>query len=232
MKIVGNGLIGRAFREVAGRYKDIKVTIFASGVAKSAEKRSEEYAREADMIGKEISMGNKIIYFSTCSILQKHATDYIAHKRGIEKILIESSECLIVRLPQVVGKNPNQNTVVEFFYRSLMAGNHFDIYANAHRSLIDVEDVVRIVLIALNADYHVGNVINISSGYQVLAIEIVRWFEKNLGIKGNYNIIRSNVEELAVDLTLAKSLLGEADIIFESHYWKNVLKKYYSRDSI
>ena len=232
MKIVGNGLIGREFRKVAHKYRDVEVTVFASGVAKSDEKRSEEYDRELDMIAKEISKGDKIIYFSTCSILQKSASDYITHKRGMEKVLLESCECLIVRLPQVVGKNPNQNTVVEFFYRSLMHGKHFNIYAEAYRSLIDVEDVVRIVLTALNADINVGTVINISSGSQVLAIEIVRWFEENLGVKGSYNIIRSKGEKLAVDLTLAKSLLGEADIIFESHYWKNVLKKYYLRDSI
>ena len=184
------------------------------------------------MIAMEISKGGKIIYFSTCSILQNRVTSYISHKRHIEKLLVDSSNCLIVRLPQVVGKNANQNTVVEFFYRSLISGEPFNIYANAYRSLIDVEDVVRIVLIALNADYNVGNVINISSGSQVLAIEIVKWFEENMGVKGNYTINNSEAEPLIVDLTLAKSLLGEADIIFSTQYWKNVLKKYYLRGSM
>lgn len=227
MKIVGDGLIGKEFRKVADKYMNMEITIFASGVAKSDEKRGEEYGRETDMIAKEISKGNKIIYFSTCSIQQERATAYIIHKKMMEKMLIDSCECLIVRLPQVVGRNANQNTMVEFFFRNLTEGKPFNIYANAYRSLIDVEDVVRIVLGAINAELQLGNLINISSGVQVLALDIAKWFEKNLGIKGNYNIINSDAERLEIDLSQAKRLVGREDIIFGSRYWSDVLRKYY-----
>ena len=227
MKIIGNGLIGREFRKVADQYRDMEITVFASGVAKSTENRREEYDREYDMIAREISTGNKIIYFSTCSILQKRSTNYIAHKKRIEKVLSELCDCLIVRLPQVVGHNANANTLVEYFYRRLMTGKTFDVYANAYRSLIDVEDVARIVSIFLNKDYPLGNTLNISSESQVLAIDIVRWFEEALGITGNYNVISSKSDRLDIDLSCARRLLGASDSIFKSQYWSDVLRKYY-----
>jgi nucleoside-diphosphate-sugar epimerase len=227
MNIVGNGLIGREFRKVEDKYKEMEVTIFASGVANSGEWRKEEYARETELLAKEIASGRKIVYFSTCSVLQKEANQYIIHKRAIEKLLCESSDCLIVRLPQVVGNNANQNTLLEYFCQNIAAGKQFRVYKNAYRSLIDIEDVARITLVALRENLELGSILNVSSEPQVLAIDIVSWLEKTLNIKGQYNIIDRESDRVDIDLSMAKSLLGSEDIIFEHTYWKDVIMKYY-----
>jgi nucleoside-diphosphate-sugar epimerase len=227
MNIVGNGLIGREFRKVKDKYKGMEVTIFASGVANSGERRKEEYARETELLAKEIGSGRKIVYFSTCRVLQKETNQYVIHKRAMEKLLCESGECIIVRLPQVVGHNPNQNTLIEYFFRNIMAGEQFRVYKNAFRCLIDVEDVTRITLVALRENVKLGTILNVSSEPQVLALDIVRWLEKTLNKKGQYDIIYRESDRIEIDLSMAKSLLGSKDIIFESTYWKGVLMKYY-----
>lgn len=227
MNIVGNGLIGREFRKVEDKYKEMEVTIFASGVANSGERRKEEYARESELLAKEIASGRKIVYFSTCSVLQKEINQYVIHKRAMEKLLRDSSDCIIVRLPQVVGHNPNQNTLIEYFCRNIKAGKQFRVYRNAFRCLIDVEDVTRITLIALRGNVELGSILNVSSEPQVLALDIVSWLEKTLNKKGQYDIINTESDRIEIDLSMAKSLLGSKDIIFESTYWKSVLIKYY-----
>jgi nucleoside-diphosphate-sugar epimerase len=227
MNIVGNGLIGREFRRLEDKYKEMEVTIFASGVANSSEKRKEEYTKETELLAKEIISGRKIVYFSTCSVLQKEINQYVIHKRAIEKLLRDSSDCIIVRLPQVVGYKPNQNTLIEYFCQNILAGNHFRVYRDACRSLIDVEDVARITLVALRENIEIGSILNISSEPQVLAIDIVSWLEKTLNKKGHYDIINTESDRLKIDLSMVKSLLGSKDIIFESTYWKSVLIKYY-----
>ena len=100
--IIGNGLIANGFDKY--RYND-DVLIFASGVSNSMENNENEFNKEYELLKDSIDIPSKLIYFSTCSIVDdSNKSPYILHKIKMEKLIRENSNnYLIFRLPIVVG---------------------------------------------------------------------------------------------------------------------------------
>lgn len=143
--IVGNGLIGKAFET-----SDIDLSdyiIFASGVSNSEDIDDKNYKREEDLIIKTIKEHKnlKIIYFS--SILAGVTNNkYYNSKLKIEEIIKKNSaNYIIFRIPQIIGKTGNPNNLINYLKTSIINGSEISIYNNIERSLIDVDDLVKIV---------------------------------------------------------------------------------------
>ncbi len=116
--IIGNGLLANEF-DVYKNSND--VTIFASGVSNSNEKRGGEFEREMRLLRSEADNDEcrLLIYFSSTKVFESGDNDnlYIKHKKDVEKFINENFKSfLIFRLPQVIGKGGNPNTLANNIY--------------------------------------------------------------------------------------------------------------------
>ncbi len=152
--IVGRGLIANAFEKV--QMSD-DVLVFASGVSNSKETNPLQFEREANLLKRVIQENpkSKLVYFSTASVLdpQLNTEPYASHKLRCEELIrMHCPRHLILRVTNVVGKSGNPNTVFKFFVDNIRSETSFELWRNACRNLVDIEDVVRITraLLATN----------------------------------------------------------------------------------
>lgn len=226
--IVGSGLIAKAFQSRKSADCN-KTVIFASGVSNSSERDVSAFAREKLLLRDTLLKhdGDKIIYFSTCSIEDpelKHSP-YCKHKMEMENLVRTSSDFSIFRLPQVVGKTSNPHTLTNFIYNQIKSGCEFKVWLNAKRCLIDVEDVVSIVttLIHRNID-----TVNIASPFSISILDLVKIFEMVLEKNANYSIVEAGGAYL-IDTDLALSVASSIGVLFDENYVEKVIRKYYAK---
>lgn len=158
--IVGNGLVASAFSPKYNNNQQF--VIFASGVSNSKETNIKEYQREIDLILKTLEEHTEktFVYFSTTSLYTAVNT-YTTHKKYVENYLkTYAKRFFVFRLPQVVGMKGNPNNLINFFVNKIDDGESIRVAKNINRSLIDVEDVYKIV----------DNIINNSEPNQMLDI--------------------------------------------------------------
>lgn len=223
MIVIGDGLIAREFKKSE---KDDHIVIIASGVSNSKEERKEEFDREESLVREVIDnyREKKIIYFSTCSILQNSRSPYIDHKLKMEKILRASNVCFqIFRLPQVVGF-VNNNTIISFMVRNLFLNNPVQIQEDAFRNLIDIEDVARVVNLIVRSEND-SALFNIASSFPLKVTNICDEIAKITESKSDVKIIEGG-ESYHIDNSSLKKYLGNSDVIFSNSYPVNVLEKY------
>jgi nucleoside-diphosphate-sugar epimerase len=224
--IYGNGLIASSLSKVF--IDDDIFSIFAAGVSNSSEKRSIEFLREKEKLLRIMDLDKHLVYFSTCSIYDQTLLDdpYVSHKLEMESICKNASLYSIFRLPQVVGRTDNPNTLTNYLFNAISSNSNFKIWLKASRVLIDVDDVASIVAYMLGLRLVNNSTINISHSNSSSVIEIVEIFESLLGIKANYDLINKGASyaiECSVSTDVAKRLL----IDFDERYTKRLIHKYY-----
>ena len=136
--VVGSGLLANTFKSYRGNED---VIIFASGVSNSGCVDVEQFKRELNLVSKYKTSKNLFVYFSTSSIEDPFLKGslYIKHKLEIEfYIKANFQRYLIVRLPNVVGKTKNPNTLINFVYNCVQCEDKIEIQLKASRYLIDV----------------------------------------------------------------------------------------------
>jgi len=227
--IVGNGMLANAFSE---RYKnDPDVLIFASGVSNSQETLASAFQREKDMLSTTINSfkGSHLVYFGSCGVTNKPETlsPYLSHKLQMEKIVRRRPNGFVFRLPQVVGRTPNQNTLTNFIYKKIMSGEHFTVWANAERNLMDIDDIAAITSALLSTPSLTPDSIAIASTRSLPSLEIVRIFEHVLGVRGNYTIVDSG-DPLKIEADRANQTAKTLGIDLEKNYVERVIRKYYA----
>jgi nucleoside-diphosphate-sugar epimerase len=227
--VVGNGLLAGAFAAYA---ENPDVVIFASGVSNSGERTPTEFERERTLLSSTLAENHQlIVYFSTCSIYDAVPTNaiYIEHKIEMESLLTaHGGGHLILRLPQIVGITKNPHTITNFIRDRLVSGEKFTVWANASRTLVDVEDV-RALADHFIADPAFRNrAINIFPPVHTGAVELVRMMERILDRKGCYEVanVGSSVDLDEPDIMQAAIACG---IRFTADYPEQVLRKYYGR---
>ena len=143
--IIGNGLLANEFKKHSEDYKDY--IVFASGVSNSKENRPEEFIREKELIIKTITENKDLtfIYFSSVLVGITN-NDYYNHKLAMEELIKnETSNHVIFRVPQIIGKLGNQNNLVNFLKNSIINKTEITVRTRVSRALIDIEDLEKIV---------------------------------------------------------------------------------------
>lgn len=224
--VIGNGLIARAF-SYWDRTGD-NVLIFASGVSNSKENRPAEFLREQRLLEDASVRGDLLVYFSTCSIDDETLTEtpYVQHKIQMEQIVRTVDRYAIFRLPQVVGCTANQHTLTNFIQRAVASGLPFEVWANATRRLIDVDDVVKIVSCVVRRQTGENITENLVPPSELRIFDLVAIFEKVLGRKAVYEVIDSG-GSYSPDSTFAEQAALEAGVIFDEFYNERLIRKYY-----
>lgn len=165
--IIGDGLIATAFVEKYG--KDKNIIIFASGVSNSQEINPSNFLREKNLLNKIIveNPNIKFIYFSTILIGYKN-NPYYTHKKEMENLIKKSStNYIIFRVPQLIGKKGNNNNLINSLVNTLKNKQEFNVYGDVKRAIIDVVDLIN--LVAYCKDKITCATVNIS-GIEKLAV--------------------------------------------------------------
>jgi nucleoside-diphosphate-sugar epimerase len=224
--IIGGGLLASCLKIHLSECNS-NILYFASGVSKSSELNAFEFQREVDLLSKYLCSSYYIVYFSTCSVYDKEliTSPYVRHKLNIENILRARGNSLVVRVPQVVGPGGNKHTLINYLYHNIFFGKTFDIWANAKRSLIDVEDVVYFTQKLV--EYCVPDfcVVNVSAPFSISVIDLVKLIEKNFGLTACYNLIDAG-SSYSIDVTLIESLFDNYTAIFDQDYFESLVIKY------
>lgn len=224
LRIVGRGMLASAFARADSTSVRRDILIFASGISNSTTNNQSEFDREAALLREAIDKNpnSKLVYFSSCGVLS-YDTPYYRHKFAMEaKIAGGVSDYLVCRLPQVVGRTEN-NTFFNYILKCIKAGDAFPIAQDAVRNLIDVDDVVRIVLLLANLE---SMTIPVVSAASVRVDQLVRLISDRVGKRPV--VSRTYLENIVVDYDSRPlvGVLGCDDIIFSKDYLERILSKY------
>jgi len=229
--VIGNGLVAKAF----SKYKNNdECIIFASGVSNSKETNSKEFLREKEILVECLKSCDSglFVYFSTCSInnVQNNMSPYISHKMEMEDIIKEKSRnYFIFRLPQLIGKTENKNTLLNYLYLSIINDVRFDLWDGTYRNLIDIEDVFSICdKFIRDVSQYKNSVKNIALRNNYGIKEIVEILELVSKKKAHYNIIHKEDNhkiEIGEDVAIKLKEINLYDN--DIQYLKTVIEKYY-----
>merc|ERR1711966_591768 len=86
------------------------------------------------------------VYISTYSVNDNSRKNklYVKNKIKIEKIIkSNNNDYIIIRLPEIIGKSKNPNTLTNFFYNNLIKNKPFKVFKNSRRNLLDIDDAIK-----------------------------------------------------------------------------------------
>lgn len=224
--VIGGGLLAKAFLVKYAENSDI--VVFASGVANSRERDRAEFEREQELLLTALATKKRLIYFSTCSVYDPQLTNspYVQHKLRMEKLVTELRSNIVFRLPQVVGRTPNINTLTNYIYQKIKSGERFEVWKNAQRNIIDVEHVALIASEIMASDASIPSTINIAAARSISMAAIVDIFERITEKKANCSLIECG-GSYEIDTSLCEEIAKSIDIHFDEEYPETVLQKYY-----
>jgi len=225
--IIGNGLIAESFKSYFDA--DLDFIVFASGVSNSGETNISEFVRERSLLLDAIEQNKFLLYFSTCSIYDPELQNslYVKHKKEMEMLVSRSRKYMIFRLPQVVGKTRNPNTLTNYIYNRIVSGMKFQIWKKAYRNIIDVEDVAAIVNYLVRRAQVNNEIVNVACPFSISISTLVSTFESVLGVAADYDLIDSG-SSYPIDTNFVLQAAHELDIDFNSAYVNKLISKYYS----
>lgn len=227
--IIGNGLIAQSFRPYFDKYEDNAI-LFASGVSNSKLTLESEYLREKLLLQNALQQNKLLVYFSTCSIFDSTLKDsrYILHKLEMESLIVKTDNYLIIRLPNVVGKIGNPNTMFNFFINQIIAGKNIQVSKNATRYIIDADDVAFWTMELIKDGFH-NHIVNVAFPNKLHVISIINIIEDFLNIKANVSIIEGG-NEYEVDLSVFTDFICKKmpNFSLNPDYVKSIIEKYYS----
>jgi len=224
--IIGNGLVARAFKSYFD--KDLDFIVFASGVSNSKETSPNEFNRERSLLLDAIAKDKFLLYFSTCSLYDAELQNspYVQHKKDMEVLVSGSKKYMIFRLPQLIGKTENKNTLSNYIYSHIVNGIKFSIWKRAQRNIIDIEDVASIVNYLVRHTGIHNSVVNVACSFSISITSLVSTFEQVTGISANYDLINSGAA-YPIDTTLVSEVLPKLGINFDDDYIEKIVRKYY-----
>lgn len=222
--IIGNGLVAKSLQAI-----DRECTcFFASGVSASNSNDSREFNRENILLVDTLEKypEKTIVYFSSCGI-EFGNTPYFCHKLNMEQIVTSrAKKFFIFRLPQVVGNGGNKNTLFKHLISKIKQNEPIEVWINARRNLIDIDDVVGIANTFLSNKKNLNSIINIASPYNCTIVELLENIEIVLDLKVDY-FLANKGENLDIDISRMNEMI-DMDQIFKdkNQYLQNLIKKY------
>jgi hypothetical protein len=223
--IVGNGLIASVFLKSEEDYKDY--IIFASGVSSSKETKFEEFEREKTLLKNVLKKNNnlKLIYFSTI-LSDKIDNHYYQHKLSVENYIKKNcSNYKIYRIPQILGYSGNNDNLVNYFVNKIKKNEEINLYKNVKRSILDVDDLKKIV--DINLTNSKNETLNISSIEKISVINLCKKIGDILNIKPKIKIIvvTTKLNWNTRNSKKINEIINSLDLV-KKNYTNNTLIKY------
>jgi nucleoside-diphosphate-sugar epimerase len=229
--IIGSGLVARAFQPYSERLPRA-VCIYTAGVSNSSCDDLREFERERQRLletSATLAHSTLFVYFGTCSVDDPDSQNknYVAHKRTMESTVRESRlPHLIFRLPQLAGVTPNPHTILNYLYSRIVRSERFQIWKNARRNIIDVEDAARIAFDLMTAENVRNETINIANASNSAMTEIVAAMQAAVGRTAIFDTIdRGGSYE--IDTQRIHASMQRTGILFPADYLRKTVEKYY-----
>lgn len=226
--ILGTGLIATELEKIIERKNKTKIVYIASGVSNSNEVDGDKFLREENLVKSTLSLKNKVVYFSTCSIYDEMSCDspYVRHKTNMERLIASRGDFYIFRVPQVVGRSPNKSTLINYLANKIKNREKFVLWSGARRNLIDVHDLTLMINYCISNNLGLNKINNLANKNFYLVDEIVKELELIIGIDAQYSVTTNN-KNFTFCTMLSEAISNELKIKFDSNYLHNILRKYY-----
>ena len=224
MKIIGSGLIASAFSKIdLGQ----EITLFASGVSNSKETIPDKYLREKNLLKSCLNNSKKLIYFSTCSVVDPNleSTLYVSHKLSLEKLVLKDKNNVVIRLPQVVGICKNPYTLTNFLAYKIYYEQPYDLYKGTLRNIIFVDDMVALTQYIFK-NKSLANLYSFNMPIHYEISEIVTSLENILGKKSCHNS-KNGYPFRYSESSFVTNAISKNIIDFDSNYLEKILTKVY-----
>lgn len=224
MTVIGNGLLAKCFAAAAFSRNWL---VLASGVSNSNEQREAEFRRESDAISTAMRAhpSARVIYFSTCSVLQNTQTPYIRHKLAMESLVAaKASSFQIYRLPQVVGLARNL-TLVSYFVEAVLQRRKLSVQRQAQRNLVDVDDVSRLIFQLVERDVGVNTTQCLAALHSVHVTDVLQTIGQILDIEPQFDLVDAG-ESYDIPTAFLRQHFGPDDALMKPGYWQDVLRKH------
>ena len=227
--VFGSGLLARAFGPQFAN--SATSCVYAAGVSNSNCSDQREFDREQDRLMAAMGQHRSaelFLYFGTCSAngLLGSASSYVQHKIKMEKIVEEHPRYLILRLPQTAGKTENPHTLLNYIFARIIRSERFQVWKNARRNIIDVDDVVRIAIgLALEEGMRRES-INVANFLDSAMVDIVELMAKVVGKKAIYDCLDRG-DAYPIDTRRIREVAPRCGVIFGPKYLEIVIRKYF-----
>jgi nucleoside-diphosphate-sugar epimerase len=225
--IVGSGMLALAF---APFFSDsTEYCVYAAGVSNSNCSDQREFDRERDRLTNAMEQHRLVdlfLYFGTCSANGSLNSPYVQHKIKMEKIVAEHPQYLILRLPQAAGKTENPHTLLNYIFTRIIRSERFQIWKNARRNIIDVDDVARIAVgLALEEGVR-RECINVANFSDYSMRDVVDKIEKVVGKKPIFDSLDKG-STYPIDTERIERVARRCGVDFGPDYLEFVIRKYY-----
>ena len=232
LNIIGNGFLAKKFKKYNYFFKKKNYFIYLAGVSNSGENNLNNFKKDYNRINSFIKnlKESKLIYISSCSIFDpnRNKSLYIRNKIKIEKLIKKRCKnFIIIRLPEIVGKSKNKNTLTNFFYSKIKKKEKFILFANAKRNLLDVDDAIKLILFFLKTNTK-KKILNIANLKFVTPLALIKILESRLKKKAKYKLFFSKYKKWNINNDINIFFLKKAGVIIKKNYFKQILKKYYN----
>jgi nucleoside-diphosphate-sugar epimerase len=231
--IIGNGLIAKAFKNIELNSSYI---VFASGVSNSKKLDFSDCQKEFNLL-KSTAQNNieekTLIYFSTYSINneQERVSSYVQHKIRMENFIVEKCKSyLIIRTSNIVGKSINNSTVFNFLFHKIKKSILFELWVNAYRNFLDVDDLVLMVNELINVGEE-NKIVYLVNPFDINVLILVEKIEIFTSKKATYSPKYYESRVLGVDKSLSNALFSRLGIV-NQEYIERLLEKYYRNEEI
>ena len=227
--IIGNGLIASSIQYS----DDHNYVFFASGVSNSSTINELEFEREFKMINELLlKYDTKIfVYFSSCYVSNNNSklTPYYTHKLKMEEYISNNHKnFLILRLPQVIGKSNNNNTLINNFLYKANSNEIINLQKFSNRYFIDILDISIIIKKLVHLKI-INEILDIFYPKPYNLIEIIEILEICSGKKIKYKLINDGISySLKEHLIYNYSNLISHPV--NENYLYNSIKKHYFFD--
>ncbi len=228
-RVVGKGSIASRFARFNG---SPEYFIFAGSVHDSSISNIEEIQKEEQEVKTALALLDVhtiFIYFSSCSIGESFndVSVYTQHKKRMEAFIrSKASQYLIFRLPQVIGLYSYEAGIVNYLMANVTAGKKINVWENAGRNLIDLDDVYAIVCEILNQKKYSNCTINVASPVTTSVTQMVSVVEHFLNKTADVELIKKG-ESNHINIAEIKEIIDTLEIDFGHNYFINALAKYY-----
>ena len=231
-KIIGKGFIAKNLYKISNTIEKSDYIIYAAGISNSREKSNNNFKKEINLFKKFIAknQNNKIVYISTADVTNnlKKKSRYVKNKIKIEKLIKKCfKNYIIIRLPQIIGKSKNKNTLINFFNDKIKKGKKIELLNNVKRNLLDINDVLKMIKTILINKKTERKIIILSNKYSLKPIEIIKILELKQRKKAKYYFKETNKQIWNLNFNKNFKYFNKAKIKFDKDYFKKVINKYY-----
>ena len=212
--VIGSEFIAKKFKKYVKFIKKNNVIVYAAGISNSLERNKKNLNKEINKLKKFLDNNRKkIIYISTYSVNDNSriSKPYVKNKIKIEKIIQKiSKEYLIIRLPEIIGRNKNPRTLTNFFFNNIIANKKFIVHKNVQRNLLDIDDAIKKCIKIIVINKNKNKKINVLNKNFYTPLQIVENFEKILSKKAFYSF----------------SIIKKKRLILKNNYFVNSSNNY------